>query len=378
MKNITDYVVEYDKTFAEAELTDIDSLVFTQLSYLYLDTYIKNSNKDWFTLEELAKTADESVCSVRKSKKFSGFLMAVGESARFKDVVVSNYVNIIDEEKEIQFSATVYRFCDKAFVAFRGTDATLVGWKEDFNYLYNEVIPSQYEAVKYLNDLENVLPKEIYVGGHSKGGLVSAYASAMCKQSVQDKIIAIYNHDSPGLNEKIRNTENYGRIKDKVFLTIPQGSLFGLINNCVNECRIVKSNGLLFQQHEPFTWNVENNDLVFLEDITENSKRISHAINQWLLETDEKSKELFFTTVYGVAASTQEKTVRALGVNLIKNLPIIIRSCADVDKETAMSLVQMINKFVQLLREYNKLNKTEEKPSRLQAIKNIILKDKND
>lgn len=365
MKNITDYVLEYDKTFDEAELTDIDSLVFSQLSYLCLDDYIKNTNSQSFSLEELAKTADSSVYRVRQSKKFFNFLNAVGESKRFKNALVSNYVNIVDEEKEIQFSATTYNFCDKAFIAFRGTDASLVGWKEDFNYLYSDIIPSQIEAVNYINSLKGFLPNEIYLGGHSKGGLISTYAAAMCDADVRKKIVAIYNHDSPGLKDNFRQTENYNSIKDKVFLTIPQGSLFGLINNCVDECRIVKSSGLLFEQHEPFTWNVENNDLIFLEDITENSKRISHSINKWLMDTDEKSKELFFTTIYGVAASTQEKTVRALGVNLIKNLPVIIRSCADVDKETATSLIQMINTFVKLIREYNKLNKSPDKPSRL-------------
>ena len=41
------------------------------------------------------------------------------------------------------------------FIAFRGTDATLLGWYEDFNMLLMDEVPAQNSASNYLKEIAN-------------------------------------------------------------------------------------------------------------------------------------------------------------------------------------------------------------------------------
>lgn len=53
------------------------------------------------------------------------------------------------------------------YIAFRGTDASFVGWKEDFNLCFQENIPSQISALNYVNNYKT--NHKLILGGHSKG-----------------------------------------------------------------------------------------------------------------------------------------------------------------------------------------------------------------
>ena len=64
------------------------------------------------------------------------------------------------------------------YVSFCGTDSTTLGWKEDFNMAYLDIVPSEIEAIQYLKDVSyNFIFKKLYVGGHSKGGRLAITAA---------------------------------------------------------------------------------------------------------------------------------------------------------------------------------------------------------
>lgn len=77
------------------------------------------------------------------------------------------------------------------YVAFRGTDGTLVGWKEDFNMAVRCPVPSQESAYRYADSIldrtERFLSAkkspDIMIGGHSKGGNMAVYAAMQITQS---------------------------------------------------------------------------------------------------------------------------------------------------------------------------------------------------
>ena len=55
-------------------------------------------------------------------------------SKRFKNIKLLNYVDEYDPDVQKQFAAMTYRLSlDTYLVVFRGTDDTLIGWKEDFH-----------------------------------------------------------------------------------------------------------------------------------------------------------------------------------------------------------------------------------------------------
>ena len=51
-------------------------------------------------------------------------------------------------DQETQFAAVTFLRAESV-VAFRGTDTSLVGWKEDFNMSYLESVPAQVRAAEY-------------------------------------------------------------------------------------------------------------------------------------------------------------------------------------------------------------------------------------
>ena len=58
----------------------------------------------------------------------------MSNSKRFGTMKATKFVNKIEVENEKQFSAITIIMPDNTlYVSFRGTDNTIVGWKEDFN-----------------------------------------------------------------------------------------------------------------------------------------------------------------------------------------------------------------------------------------------------
>ena len=82
-------------------------------------------------------------------------------------------------DAQTQFAAVSFLLPDKSvFVAFRGTDTSLVGWKEDFNMSYLEAVPAQVRAAEYTAEIARVCRwHKLRIGGHSKGGNLSVYAA---------------------------------------------------------------------------------------------------------------------------------------------------------------------------------------------------------
>ena len=62
---------------------------------------------------------------------------------RYRAVRITRYQSVFDADRAAQFSATTFACDEFVFVAFRGTDASLVGWREDFNLALESPVPSQ-------------------------------------------------------------------------------------------------------------------------------------------------------------------------------------------------------------------------------------------
>ena len=128
--------------------------------------------------------------------------------ARFGDMMVGGYVNTVSQEKNEQMSAITFFLSDgSAFTAFRGTDDTLIGWKEDFTFSFMKETEGQKSAVNYLNRLyggrncgggrealegkaaghrteQEEADFPVRVGGHSKGGNFAVFAASFCDKAV--------------------------------------------------------------------------------------------------------------------------------------------------------------------------------------------------
>ena len=184
----------------------------------------------------------------------------LANSVRFGNLYISDFINKKDVEQEKQFSAiTVHLPNDYIYVAFRGTDNTIVGWREDLNMCFSDTVPSQIDAVNYLNSIAKKYDNEnlkIFVGGHSKGGNLAIYAAAFCDLKFQEKIVTVYNNDGPGFSENIVDTEEYRRILPKIQTFMPQTSIIGRLLNHKEKIIILESTQTGIMQHDLYSWQV--------------------------------------------------------------------------------------------------------------------------
>ena len=94
-----------------------------------------------------------------RDKNDEKVFLAMAETERFGNLYLSYYVQQKDLAAEKQFAAITVALDDGShFVAYRGTDYSVVGWKEDFNMTFVSGVPAQQEAVKSVSYTHLTLP----------------------------------------------------------------------------------------------------------------------------------------------------------------------------------------------------------------------------
>ena len=264
MSNIIDYLAwRGDLSLANDPFNSIDALILSCLSYVNLKGIVPGFGEGNITVEEAAGNffkihTDEELAKDKSLISFAPALFrAVASTERFKNASLCNFADDTDISREIQFSAVEIDTEDGfSFISFRGTDDTIVGWKEDFNLSYMTV-PAENEASLYLQKVMSGRQCRLRLGGHSKGGHLAIYAAAKAQKKDQDMIEQIYNFDGPGFNHEAMQTEPFKHIQSKVTKVIPQTSIIGrLLENTV-EPQVVKSNETGIMQHDPMSWQLE-------------------------------------------------------------------------------------------------------------------------
>lgn len=138
-------------------------------------------------------------------------------------------------DQETQFAAVTFLLPDKSvFVAFRGTDTSLVGWKEDFNMSYLESVPAQVRAAEYTAEIMRLCRfLKVRIGRHSKGGNLAAWAGLHLPHKNYGRLLAVYNNDGPGFNRSMTERPEYVLLRDKMHTFIPESSIVGvLLEHC--------------------------------------------------------------------------------------------------------------------------------------------------
>ena len=340
MDNMLDYIKwRGDLSFAAAPFTEVDNLIFSDFSYLDFTGIVPESFDESITLKDAVE-----ICGDRCSEDVSlGVLVPddvttmarmMAESRRYGRVLLSGYVNHINEESGLQFSALTCALEDGTVcVVYRGTDDTLVGWKESFSLSYSKVIPSHGEALEYMKKAATSTPLPIRVMGHSKGGNLAVFASAFSSAETQARIIGIYNNDGPGFNSDIRQTEGYQRIKGKLHTLVPQSSVVGMLLEHEEDYTVVKSkNHTGIMSHNGFSWEMDGPSFLHLDDISASGHLVDETLKNWFREMDDSQREKFVDAMFSVLEVTDAKTLTELGQP--KNAGAIMKAVQNMDQET--------------------------------------------
>ena len=325
MGNLITYVQQYGaQTFEDKSLTDIDVLVLTEIAYLPFDEIVPKSFDitEAISLEQLGKEFETIKEKEHEKNPFMitseriELLEVVSKSQRYKEIKVFGFMNDIDDERTKQFAAVCYQWEEEnRWIIFRGTDETLIGWKEDFMMTYSDLIPAQTDAIEYLKKQAETFSGTLNVSGHSKGGNLSLYASAMQEEAIQNRIEQIYCWDSPGVHRSILGTEGYQRVVSKAKRYIPQDSIVGLMLESQVPYHIIESQGSGISQHSALMWNIEEDHFVELTELTKNSQLTDQTFKQWTEVVSDEDLKLFFDTFFDLIFEMGVETVNDVYYN---------------------------------------------------------------
>lgn len=305
MSTIFDYLKEvtydsiYDRPFKE-----LDVLALTELTYLPFGHIVPQGDTTGIpvrlsdAMELIDRTTDFIV-----SNQHLQLVDDLATSKRFKNIKLLNYVDEYDPDVQKQFAAMTYRLSlDTYLVVFRGTDDTLIGWKEDFHMTYMDHVPAQKRAASYLQHVMKEFPKgRFLVAGHSKGGNLATYACSYLPDSLFERVDAIYSYDAPGLNKAIIETEGYQRTSPNIRRFVPQGSIVGMMLEVPEPTTIVKSHAFGgFAQHDAFTWETKDYSFVTVSETSPDSQQTDLTLKQWVRETSADERKKFFDTFFGI------------------------------------------------------------------------------
>jgi hypothetical protein len=362
MADIFDYIKTYgDFSFAEVEFNPLDGLIFSRLSYLPFES----TNFD-FPDTEASSVQQKTKCrsgstefSLTKAAAYFAFcrdvysiiempyreygddirlLINASKANRYRDILISFYENNFDLEQRKQFAAVTFLFeREPAYVAFRGTDVSVIGWEENFTMSFETPIPSQKEAVSYLTKIAKVLKSPLRIGGHSKGGNLAVYAAAFCSKSVQKRILSIHNYDGPGFDfdAEILSSKEYTSIQEKIQTFVPQASIIGMLLDHTENYIIVQSSqsdGIM--QHDVYSWETEANVFLQIEDMTRGSKIVGTILSQWIRSLSFSQRKEFIAVICKLLDATNMKTFP----DIVKTLPasMLLASIAWLKLEAAL------------------------------------------
>ncbi len=337
MANLIDYIQwRGDLSFAQSALNEVDSVLFVFLAYFDLEGIIPvDAERERITLREAIRLERENHVdrpyyggAMIPSADVQLMARLMSKSNRFSGVRVTGYVNEINEDNEQQFSAYTALLDDgSVFVAFKGTDDTLVGWKEDMNMSFTDEVPGQRRAVEYLNRIGRITDGGIRIGGHSKGGNLAVYAAARCAPEVQDRIIRVYNNDGPGFNKEFFESEGYLKVKERVLKLVPQESVIGMLLGNDDHYTVIRSAKSGVLQHNCYLWEVRGRHFVRHGTLTKKSLELSHVVNGWLGDKDQSTKRELTDAFYEILTASEAKTL----TDLVRDRAALLRAMVKID-----------------------------------------------
>ncbi len=335
-----------DVPFETSPWNEIDGLLIATLSYL--NFHGGRDPKGW-TLEEMARIdlLQEGTTNsfAGRKKAFEG----MAKSARFGACRLHHAIALTDAEIGMQFSALCLDLPDgTTCVAFRGTDNTLIGWREDFDMAYTTRVPAQEAAALYLVRAAALSKRPLRLVGHSKGGNLAVYAAAMAPAKVQKRIEGIWSYDGPGMNRETSQTEGFLRIKDKIHSYIPQTSIIGLLMDYYEPYTVVRSTASGISQHDPMSWAVYGPQFRTMKAVDKTAVVVRDTLHEWLQNSTPEQRAAFVDTLFSMVESTKATRISDLTSEKLRSILTMVGSRKEVDPETRKIFTRLVGQAVSL------------------------------
>ena len=331
MGNIMDYINwRGDLSFEQSKFNEVDNLILACFSYVNLDGIPAVAEQKGIELKNLAEefmklhTMEELEADKSFIRLAPFMMLEMAETNRFGNSVIRNYVNEIVTEAEQQFAAVEIVLEDgTSYVSFRGTDDTIIGWKEDFN-LSTGVVPAQERAVEYVRRVSENTTGMLRVGGHSKGGNLAIYGAVMCKEA-HEKILEVYSNDGPGFSKEFQELPETEEMMDKIIRIIPEYSIIGTLLEHEKAPVIVASSSKGLLQHDGFSWEVQGPALVRRDSLSRTALRFIAILHKWIDGMEMEQKKVLIEDLFATLQASGYENLSEVQSGGLKSLAAMVK-----------------------------------------------------
>lgn len=355
--DLVQYLKEYgEKSFHEAPFSETDALVLAQLSYLKMKGIVPGfDGKAAVGWQEMARhpQAEQMFADPLYGRQHRRVFGLVSASRRYRNVRACFYKEWFDEEREGQFAAVTFLLgASSVYVSFRGTDETLVGWKEDFNMSYMKTVPAQKSALAYLKGAARYTSGRMILGGHSKGGNLAVYAAARAPEQIQARIRRVYSFDGLGFRKDFYEKAGFARIRSRYCKIIPERSVVGTLFSNDAGYRVIRSYGVGMEQHDLMQWMIRGGRFVYLKEVRARSARKAAIFNRWMNSLSRSQTILFVEMVYRLLRKAHVTDVSQLFKKPLHILRVVFENFFRLDKCYRKAFWQIIRKLFETAKNY--------------------------
>ncbi|MCR4588385.1 MAG: DUF2974 domain-containing protein [Lachnospiraceae bacterium] len=380
MANFIDYLDwRGDLSFQEAPFNEVDALLLSYLSYVNFDEVLPGVDRKGAASGISLSKAREQFFTIHRLDDFKKdrsfirlapyLLDCMGATRRFGSILLSNYVNHIDIREEVQFSAVRMdlgnarlretpqeSFDNLIYISFRGTDDTIIGWKEDFNISYLTV-PAEQESIDYVNTILKDNTDPVIMGGHSKGAHLAIYAAARSNENIRHSVRLAYNFDGPGFHRDFLESAEMREISGRVRRFVPEDSVIGMLLDHNIPPVIVQSNGKGILQHDPFTWQLMGTAFVTCGKLGKLGTLMDKTFTEWIAQVEPSQRKVFIDDLFSVLEASGAQTLTELYSGNAKSYLAMVKRLDKLDDRTGQILKLLMESMFDHLTEQMKPTK---------------------
>ena len=341
-----------DLSFEKDPFNKIDALLLAHVTYSIFDGIVSEKFEEPKTFSQVAKDFAKAPDYEERinigfliNKRTAELMFKCAECERFRNVKLCGFRSIYNEENVEQFAALTYLIGDKPVIALRGTDDTIVGWKEDFNIAWLEQIPAQKDALDYFEEACKAIEGDFVLVGHSKGGNLVINTAVNCGESLQKRISGVYNFDGPGFAASFFKQAAYKAVEKKIRSFYPGFSVVGMIFHHPKDFEIVKSEGFSFWQHDAMNWQIMGCNFINEAEFTDESRLFYKAFNQWIDKLNTEQKKSFVETMFCILEASGAKTNNEIEKDALKATAKMLAAYAELSRPKKKELHKILSMF---------------------------------
>lgn len=353
MAHLIDYLEKVENlTFDQEPLNILDKVCINEIGYLTYEKWLTASDlKKPINLHDFAEGKELNPdYSFMVTKERVELAEAMVRSRRFASLSLSNYRSVLDKEVEKQFAAMIFSLPELGYhqLVFRGTDDSVIGWKEDFQLTYSREIPAHRSAMTFLEDHFPNLSGRITVSGHSKGGNLALYSAVQSSTALREKIAELLLLDSPGLMKSLLEKPSYQELKAKMIVIRPQDSVVGVMLYWDRPAQLVAAEGIGFAQHNALTWEVDltTNDFVYEDQPTELSQRLEETFQEWIETLPNQQLKQVCDLVFDTILDSGIESLDDIGIQALPQLGQMLQEFGNLSDKQKKVLQDGFNQLL--------------------------------